>query len=104
MRQWRNHRRTLADTRKAIDDLHIEVEAPSIQEVFENKAEQFTTEHGIPVQLDMEIPELASVPFRVREHASRIFDEALTNIGKHANAGEVRISVIQRENRTDRGY
>ncbi len=82
-------RRTLADTRGAIDDLHLEVEAPSLRTVVRNKAERFTTSVGIPCHLDLSVPELVSVPYQIREHANRIIDEGLSNIAKHAQASQV---------------
>jgi len=88
-------RRTLADTRRAIDDLHLELEAPSLRDVLQKKVERFSTSVGIPFHLDITVPELASIPYMIREHAQRIIDEGVNNISRHANASEVWLKVEQ---------
>lgn len=90
-------RSTLADARRAIDDLRqpgvLDLETASRRE-----AELFTTATGIPCFLELAVPE--SLPDQVMETITRAIAEALTNIARHAQAkhAKMRIGITEIEN------
>ncbi len=76
-------RQTLADARRAIDDLRVSgprnLESAARQEV-----DQFTAAAGIPCEMELDIP--FAVPEIVSETAQRTLAEGLSNIARHARA------------------
>ena len=84
-------RLTLADARRAIDDLRsgdpldIDLDTAVCEEI-----DRFTAASGIPCELSIELP--PSLPEEVRECARRVVSEALTNIARHAQAQHVVIA------------
>ena len=85
-------RTTLADARRAIDDLRVSEAAPrEMESVIRAEAEQFLTTTGIPVVLDIaRLPELDA---NVQETIVRAVREGLTNIARHARAQNVWLGV-----------
>ena len=51
-------------------------------------------EAGMEVELDMEVPDPETVPSSLGRDAYRIVQEALTNIGKHAEGSGARVRVV----------
>jgi NarL family two-component system sensor histidine kinase YdfH len=78
-------RTSLADARRAIDDLRESAVVPQdLSEAVQAEVNRFTTATGIPCKLESDsIPPL---PDALREHVLRIVSEALTNIARHAQA------------------
>ncbi len=83
-------RSTLADARRAIDDLRSGA-APDIdlETAVREEADRFTAASGIPCELTIAL--LPSLPDEVRENALRVVSEALTNIARHAQAQQVTV-------------
>jgi signal transduction histidine kinase len=67
------------------------LESVEIGDAFNWYGKQFQDKSGIEVRVDA--PDLIQVGPRVKEHMFRIYQEALTNIGKHADAGIVDVSL-----------
>jgi two-component system, NarL family, sensor histidine kinase YdfH len=81
-------RGTLADARRAIDDLRAETAATSdLAAAVRAEADRFTAATGLPCELTLALPTPLSQP--VREQALRAVTEALTNVAKHAQAAHV---------------
>jgi NarL family two-component system sensor histidine kinase YdfH len=79
-------RSTLADSRAAIDDLRaVPVRLP---EAMRAKTERFTQATGIPCELSITLGE-TSLPPNTGDHILRVLAEALTNVTRHAQAGQV---------------
>jgi NarL family two-component system sensor histidine kinase YdfH len=76
-------RSTLADARRAIDDLRSggfsEID---LETAVRAEADRFTAASGIPCELSIDLP--PSLPEEVRECARRVVSEALTNIARYA--------------------
>ena len=85
-------RSTLAEARRAIDDLRsgdlpeIDLETAVLAE-----ADRFTAASGIPCGLSIVLP--PSLPDDVRDNALRVVSEALTNIARHARAQHAAVSL-----------
>ena len=84
-------RTTLADARRAIDDLRA-TEATTA-EVIGREVDRFSTATGIPCTLDMP-PEL-NVSGRNGEHVQRCISEGLANVTRHARATQVWLTLCQ---------
>jgi NarL family two-component system sensor histidine kinase YdfH len=83
-------RATLADARRAIDDLR----QPSLNDLdsaLRLETSRFASATGVPVELHLD-PTLP-LPEPVKETAVRAVAEALTNIGHHARAQHVEVDV-----------
>lgn len=81
-------RATLADARRAIDDLRAGQTAPrALDEAVREQVARFTDATGIPCALDAVFP--AEMPATVQEYALRAVTEGLTNIARHAQARHV---------------
>jgi NarL family two-component system sensor histidine kinase YdfH len=85
-------RSTLADVRRAIDDLRSD-EMPEIdlETAVREEAGRFTAATGIPCELTIALP--PSLPDGVRDNALRVVSEALTNIARHAQARHTAVSL-----------
>jgi two-component system, NarL family, sensor histidine kinase YdfH len=79
-------RGTLAEARRAIDDLRQPAEC-DLMEAVEREADHFTIATGIPCEPQIELT--TSVPEPVVEAARRAVSEGLTNIARHARAKNV---------------
>lgn len=85
-------RGTLADARRAIDDLRADQTTPrDLAQALRDEVARFTDATGIPCALDVSLP--APVPDAVREHALRAVAEGLTNIARHAQAQHAWVNV-----------
>jgi len=79
-------RSTLADSRAAIDDLRA-IPA-SLPEAMRLKAERFTQATGIPCELSLALGDTAPSS-NTGDHLLRVLTEALANVTRHAQAGQV---------------
>lgn len=87
-------RTTLADARRAIDDLRAGgLNTDDLCEAVRAEAERFTAATGIPCALDLAPP--APIPDDLREHALRAVAEALTNIARHARARQAQVRLAE---------
>jgi NarL family two-component system sensor histidine kinase YdfH len=85
-------RSTLADARRAIDDLRSgEVPDIDLETAVREEADRFTAASGIPCELSIVLP--PSLPDSVRENALRVVSEALANIARYARAQHMAISL-----------
>jgi len=85
-------RSTLADARRAIDDLRSgDLAEIDLETAVREEADRFTAASGLPCELSIELP--ASLPDEVRECALRVINEALTNIARYAQAQHVTVSL-----------
>jgi NarL family two-component system sensor histidine kinase YdfH len=81
-------RMTLAEVRRAIDDLRADDSAAvSLAERVRAEAERFTAATGIPCELDWGLA--SPVSGALQEHAFRAIAEGLTNVARHARASRV---------------
>ncbi len=82
-------RSTLADARRAIDDLRADKTTPV--EAITSEVERFSTATGIPCHLTIS----PSLPLsrQIGEHAVRFVTEGLANVTRHAQATEVWVIV-----------
>jgi two-component system, NarL family, sensor histidine kinase YdfH len=81
-------RGTLADARRAIDNLRAENPAPSdLAAAVQAEADRFTAATGLPCELTLALP--APLSQANREQALRTVTEALTNVARHAQARQV---------------
>jgi len=91
-------RSTLADSRAAIDDLRA---APAnLSEAIHEKIERFTQATGIPCGLEISLAE-NSITVDVKEHALHILSEALANVARHAQAGQVQVKFLIEDNQLE---
>ena len=85
-------RSTLADARRAIDDLRSgDLPEVDLETAVRAEADRFTAASGIPCELSIVLP--PSLPDDVRECALRVVSEALTNIARHAQAQHATVSL-----------
>jgi NarL family two-component system sensor histidine kinase YdfH len=85
-------RSTLADARRAIDDLRSgDLFEVDLETAVRAEADRFTAASGVPCNLSIELP--LALPDDVHENALRVVSEALTNIAQHAQAQHVAISL-----------
>ena len=89
-------RATLADARRAIDDLR-QTPADDLEAALRQEVSRFTTATGIPCAFHSDPLPLPGEP--VSETILRAVSEALTNIAKHARAQNVDIQLSLGENR-----
>ncbi len=79
---------TLADARRAIQDLRDETSSiDNLSDAIRQEVDRFTTATGIPCKLELSPPK--EIPISVHEHARRTVAEGLTNIARHAQANNV---------------
>ncbi|HQE93185.1 MAG TPA: sensor histidine kinase [Anaerolineae bacterium] len=80
-------RATLADARRAIDDLRVVPSAADLADALRHEVTRFTEATGLPCTLDLMLPD--SVSGDVCEHIVQIVSEGLTNVARHARAQHV---------------
>jgi len=85
-------RETLANARRAIDDLRAETTSPDVAEAIHQEVNRFTMATGIPCELDLAIS--CTFPDTICDHIIRIVAEGLTNIARHAKASQVWLRVV----------
>ncbi len=90
-------RTTLADARRAIDDLRVT--GTTLGEAISREVERFSAATGIPCVLAM-APDL-SVSGRNGEHVVRCVSESLANVARHAQATQVWLAISQDEKRLE---
>jgi two-component system, NarL family, sensor histidine kinase YdfH len=82
-------RSTLAESRAAIDDLRA---VPSnVTDVVREKVETFKQSTGVACDLDISVTE-NQLGMDIIDHAMNILSESLTNISRHAQASNVKVS------------
>src|SRR5215469_1049153 len=85
-------RATLADARRAIDDLRVDDirKKGDLIEMVEEEVSRFTAATGIACSCDLD--SLSAIPAVLHEHALRAVTEGLTNVARHAQARQVWVS------------
>ncbi len=86
-------RATLADARRAIDDLRVVPSTTDLADTLRHEVARFTDATGIPCALDFALT--GSLPEATTEHLSRIVAEGLTNIARHAQAAHAGVNVVE---------
>lgn len=87
-------RSTLADARRAIDDLRSgDLSDIDLETAVREETDRFTAASGIPCKVSIALP--PSVPEEVSECARRVVNEALANIARYAQARNAAISLQQ---------
>jgi len=83
-------RTTLADARRAIDDLRASDQAPiDLASAIRAEADRFSAATGLPCDVEVDGPaELSAVS---GDNVLRMISEALTNIARHARASRVQL-------------
>jgi NarL family two-component system sensor histidine kinase YdfH len=85
-------RSTLADARRAIDDLRsADLSKIDLETAVREETDRFTAASGIPCDLSIELPPALSDD--VRECARRVVSEGLTNIARYAQAHQAVVSL-----------
>ncbi|MFP4394142.1 MAG: sensor histidine kinase [Anaerolineales bacterium] len=89
-------RATLAEARRAIDDLRAaQLSAPDLAAAIRDEATHFSAATGIPCALDLALPD--ALPPALCEHALRAVAEGLTNVARHAQAQQVGVRAAEDE-------
>ncbi|MEE9262666.1 MAG: sensor histidine kinase [Dehalococcoidia bacterium] len=81
------------DARETLDQLSIEMGAAELIPTLKEYIDSFSDRHGIQVHLDAPVDGLHLTPLAGLQ-ILRVIQEALTNVRKHAQANEVRISLV----------
>jgi NarL family two-component system sensor histidine kinase YdfH len=84
-------RTTLADARQAIGDLRDDTSPTDLNQAIQNEFERFQHTTGIPGTLDLCLPSVISS--QTAENVLRTISEGLTNIARHAEATEAKITM-----------
>ncbi|MBN1429218.1 MAG: sensor histidine kinase [Anaerolineae bacterium] len=93
-------RQTLAEARRAIDDLRSERPAlGDLSAAIHHEARRFTQATGIPCSVEIDV--LDGLPAKTCEHITRIIAEGLTNVALHARAGAATISARRHDGRIE---
>ena len=86
-------RTTLADARRAIDDLRTTDRSPA--EAISREVDRFTIATGIPCNLDL--PSQLNVSPRNGEHLLRFVSEGLANVARHAQSTQVWLAIAEQD-------
>ena len=85
-------RSTLADARRAIDDLRSgNLAEIDLETAVRAETDRFTAASGVPCELSIGLP--PELPEDVRDNTLRVVSEALSNIARHAQAQHVAVSL-----------
>jgi NarL family two-component system sensor histidine kinase YdfH len=85
-------RSTLADARRAIDDLRSgETPEVDLETALREETDRFTAASGIPCEVSIVLP--SSLPDDTRANALRVVSEGLTNIARHAQARHAAVAL-----------
>ncbi len=89
-------RENLEDARRSVVDLRTssQLEGKPLAEALAGLARSFTSETGVPVNL--QAARIERLPLRTEAELFRIAQEALTNVRKHAHAHEVELALRRR--------
>ena len=91
-------RETLAAARRTISDLREHSrEIPDLKGAIKQEVNRFEKATGISCQLKLMMED--EVSGKIDEYIMRIISEALTNIARHASAGQASIDIIQLDGR-----
>jgi NarL family two-component system sensor histidine kinase YdfH len=98
-RAMERSRATLADARRAIDDLRLPaVRSVSCHEALLAKVEHFTSTTGIPCEVEVGVLNHVMLAPSFCEHLVHVVAESLLNIARHAQAHHVRVqAAVQAE-------
>ncbi|WP_138495022.1 sensor histidine kinase [Paenibacillus pinistramenti] len=89
-------RRTLAEARRAIDNLRMKSSSDmDFREALEDEIRHFKDATGIQVTADLRLTKRLSR--LVMEHSLHMIKECLTNVAKHAKAGHVSFALFNEE-------
>lgn len=83
-----NARATLANARRAIDNLR-QGDSPELEEAIRREVSRFTTDAGIPCAVEIDLP--PEVPPQLIDPILRIVAEGLANIAQHARATQASV-------------
>ncbi len=85
-------RTTLAEARRAIDDLRAADLAPiDLASAIQAEADRFSAATGLPCELDVVVPPDLSA--ELSDNLQRMISEALTNVARHAQAARVQLQL-----------
>ena len=85
-------RTTLADARRAIDDLRASDQAPiDLATAIRAEADRFSAATGLPCDVDVTLPSDAAAA--LGDNVVRMISEALTNVARHARATRVQLQL-----------
>jgi len=89
-------RENLEDARRSVLDLRsaARLEGKPLAEALASLARSFTSDTGVPVHV--QATNVGRLPLPVESELFRIAQEALTNVRKHAHAGQVEIALRRR--------
>ncbi|GGF98086.1 histidine kinase [Paenibacillus albidus] len=91
-------RRTLADARRAIDNLRLKSASElDFREALTDEIQRFIQATGIEVYSKIQLSSRLSR--KLMEHSLQIVSECLTNVAKHAKADKVWVNVTERNSR-----
>jgi NarL family two-component system sensor histidine kinase YdfH len=91
-------RSTLADSRAAIDNLRA-IPA-NLTEAMHVKTERFSQATGIPCKLSLALGKTTPPP-NIGDHLLSVLNEALTNVTRHAQAGQVWVRLEAKNNQIE---
>ena len=83
-------RGTLGESRAAIDDLRTYPQ--NLAEAIQQKGERFTQATGIPCEISIDLGN-CQVGGEVGNHLQQLIGEGLSNVARHAEAGQVAVAV-----------
>ena len=83
-------RTTLADARRAIEDLR-EPATPDCKDILQGEVARFSASTGVPCTLEIDIPQ--DLPANLCDTMQRILAEGLANIAQHARAAHSQVFV-----------
>jgi two-component system, NarL family, sensor histidine kinase YdfH len=85
-------RTTLADARRAIDNLRsLTSDSEDLAAALRDEISRFETATGVSCQMELALPD--SIPAATGEHVLRMVSESLANIAHHAAANRARVKV-----------
>ena len=86
-------RNALAEARSAIDDLRTGT-LPDLAEAIRQKTARFSAATSIPCKLELDLGAAGVLPPTPASHVSRLLDEALANVARHAQAQHVWVRFV----------
>lgn len=90
-------RKTLADSRKVIDDLRLHAkEEVNFEKAVENEIYAFRNISDTSITADIRVE--SRIPFKISKHILYILREALNNIAKHSKAKNAALEIVEANN------